>query len=323
MHPSFRRRIGFTLIELLVVIAIIAILIGLLLPAIQKVREAAARAKCQNNLKQIGIGLHAYHDALNGLPYGQFGQWAQNGGLPVPPAWKGNASVTWQVLILPYMEQGNAYDAIFNWVQANTAQMYTAPAAIIQNVFPMYVCPSDPNGIKKTPGGGAAGEGFHSNYAGCNGNTLFWDNTANLPRTGARSNNGVILTGGNVKLTDISDGTSNTVMASEIRTWTPGDDRRGRLFNSYQGETMFSTLRSPNNSAADAQFSCGTTLPTQMPCTAVASAQNSINSARSAHTGGVSVLNADGSTRFVRDSINTVTWAALGSRMGGEVVGND
>ncbi|QEL14251.1 DUF1559 domain-containing protein [Limnoglobus roseus] len=318
MNLPPRRRSGFTLIELLVVIAIIAILIGLLLPAVQKVREAAARAKCGNNLKQIGIGAHAYHDTQGALPYGQFGGYANNGALPVGPAWAAKSCVTWQVLMLPYIEQGPSYDAIYTWALANATAtpMYSAPATLIQNPYPMFTCPSDPNGVKTKPA--SNNEGFHSNYAGNNGNTLFWDNTTALPKAGGKSNGGVILAGDRVRLTDIKDGTSNTLLAAEILTWTPGDDRRGRLFNSYQGETFFSTLNAPNTSVADAQFSCGANLPSFMPCTAVGSAQNSINSARSSHTGGVNALNSDGSLRFVRNTVDVTAWSAIGTRYGGE-----
>src|SRR2546426_5060348 len=97
------RRHGFTLIELLVVIAIIAILIGLLVRAVQKVREAAARSQCQNNLKQIGLALHAYHDVKKKLPPGGIAQ------ITTPAAPTSEAGLSWQVLTLPYIEQGNLY----------------------------------------------------------------------------------------------------------------------------------------------------------------------------------------------------------------------
>jgi prepilin-type N-terminal cleavage/methylation domain-containing protein/prepilin-type processing-associated H-X9-DG protein len=315
-------RRAFTLIELLVVIAIIAILIGLLLPAVQKVREAAARMKCSNNLKQIGLAVHNYHDQQGGLPYGQFGPWANNGGsFKVPPSFTTHSCVTWQVLILPYVEQDSLYKVVYDWHIANpTTRSYSAPANVIQNPVPGYTCPSDPNGVKTKPA--SNNEGFHSNYAANNGDTLFWDGSTALPQAGGKNNRGVILSGGDrISLTGITDGTSNTLLAAEILTWTPGDDRRGRLFNSYQGETMFSTLRTPNSATADAQYSCGTSLPSNMPCTAIASGANSINAARSGHSGGVNTLMADGSTRFISNSVSPAAWLAAGTRAQGETLG--
>ena len=289
----------------------------MLLPAVQKVREAAARMKCSNNLHQFGVACHAYHDTFNGLPYGQFGGYANNGSLPVPPAWTAKSCVTWQVLIMPQIEQGPAYDALYAYLKANNQYACLAPAANIQITIPAYTCPSDPNGVKQTPD--ANGEGFHSNYAG---NNLFWDG-GSLPQSGGRVNTGVILAGATLRLTDILDGTSNTLLASELRLWNPGDDRRGRIFNSYQGETFFSTLRLPNSTAAaDAQYSCGSSLPAALPCTAVGGGANSINTARSAHTNGVNALNSDGSARFVSNSIDPTVWSALGTRAGGEPVTN-
>jgi len=311
-------RRGFTLIELLVVIAIIAILIGLLLPAVQKVREAASRMKCSNNLKQIAIGAHSHNDAVGYFPMGQFGTWASNGNYTNPVAPSAMACYSWQVTLYPYVEQQPLYDTIYNWCKANPGTRTYAAGAPNQNKVNTFCCPSDSNA------GHTKGEGVHHSYVGCNGDTLFWDGTATLPQTGALNNRGVmVVNGGKVSITGIADGTSNTVLASETIVWATGDDRRGRVFNTYQGETLFSTLRSPNSASADAQFSCGTApLPSFIPCVAVSSSANSINSARSYHSNGVNVAMCDGSVRFVTNSIDPITWAALGSRAGGETPGN-
>src|SRR6187200_1622840 len=120
---SYRSRVGFTLIELLVVIAIIAILIGLLLPAVQKVREAAARMQCSNNLKQLGIAMHSYHDANQALP-------AVMG--PSGCCWG-----TWVILIMPYIEQENAYKLYQNWGGSDTVNS-NFPAPGVAGTFPRY-----------------------------------------------------------------------------------------------------------------------------------------------------------------------------------------
>jgi type II secretory pathway pseudopilin PulG len=301
---------------LLVVIAIIGILIGLLLPAVQKVREAAARTKCTNNLKQIGLAVHNYHDVNSKFPYGQYGGFANNSSLPVPPAPSPHAAITWPIALLPFVEQGNAYTTIVAYFVANPGTASYSASTINQQPFAVYVCPSDPNaGIAHT----GTNEGFQGSYVGCNGNTLYW-NGSSLPQSGGLNDTGVILAGAQINISQIMDGTSNTLLASETMQWLQGDDRRGRLFNSYQGETFFSTLNTPNTSSQDFQYSCGSSLPTWMPCSPVSSSANSINSARSYHAGmgGVNAALCDGSVRFVTNSIDPIAWSAAGTRAMGE-----
>jgi prepilin-type N-terminal cleavage/methylation domain-containing protein/prepilin-type processing-associated H-X9-DG protein len=322
---SSRRRSAFTLIELLVVIAIIGVLIALLLPAVQAAREAARRSQCTNNLKQIGLGFHNHHDTYNYFPYGQMQQFAQNSGMPVPPAFGSGNCVAWPVHLLPFVEQTALYETIKAYALANPGtQAYSYPATVNQNIVAVYMCPSDPNGPKKKPD--SNNEGFHTNYLACNGNTLFWNTSGapTPPRDAKKLSTGIALVSATqVRFADITDGTSNTLLASETLLWNPGDDRRGRIFNTYQGETFFSTLYVPNTPVADAQYSCGTSLPPEMPCTAVGGGANSINSARSAHSGGgVNAAMCDGSVRYVTGQVDPVTWSGLGTRRGREVVAN-
>jgi prepilin-type N-terminal cleavage/methylation domain-containing protein len=305
MHAAPRR--GFTLIELLLVIAIIAILIALLVPAVQKVREAAARAQCINNLKQLGLALHGYHDAKKVLPPGQFNPIATNVG-PYNRA-------CWFQEILAFMDQGPLYEAQASFLptcKAGGPYAMNAPgqATVIQS----FVCPADPGGgknITHTTNPPSTTQGFHSNYVLCAGSTVFGNSGGGL------NLNGTFYCLSKTRLAAITDGTSNTLFASEIILIpdTHVDDLRGRVYNTWQGNVLFSTLNPPNTSVGDVSFYC-INAP-KAPCGAL-SGTNVVQYARSYHTGGVACLLGDGSARFASDNILLSTWQALGTRAGDE-----
>jgi prepilin-type N-terminal cleavage/methylation domain-containing protein/prepilin-type processing-associated H-X9-DG protein len=308
-----RSRRAFTLIELLVVIAIIAILIGLLLPAVQKVREAAARAKCTNNIKQLGIGLHAHHDAVGALPMGQYNNFYSNDA----PWIRG----CWIHPLMPYIEQG-ALRAIQEASHTTNGQW----ALLCPNkdtIIAVLVCPSDPSSPKvqtvdTNTVAGVAGtmQGLHTNYVVCAGSTVFGANGQNL--------NGMFYVKSKTRLTDVTDGLSNTLMVSEILLVPDSgtNDLRGRYNNSWYGNSWFGTLYPPNTTVADTVGYQGIST-TYAPNTTVSNTPNAILSARSRHTGGVNVGFGDGSVRFVRTSVTPATWLVAGTRSGGETASND
>jgi prepilin-type N-terminal cleavage/methylation domain-containing protein/prepilin-type processing-associated H-X9-DG protein len=321
-HPLPLRRPAFTLIELLVVIAIIAVLIGLLVPAVQKVRESAARIHCVNNIKQLAVALHSYHDTYKVLPVGQScSLTGPNNG--------NNRHEGWLLYILPYIEQVSMYNA---W-QANRATIPTWE--IPQRVFNLnglaidiFGCPSDPYRLQMAPtdvGGGGDGEGPSASYVGNAGSTVF-----GLPHGGTNLN-GVLYPQSAIKLLAITDGTSNTLLVSEIilgpmagatDPYSSGD-RRGRIWNAYSGEQLFSTFNLPNNTVADVAYGCNQNFP-PAPCTAVGTNPHGPDynlSARSYHSGGVNAARCDGSVVFVSASVSLNVWQAAGTRNGGETVG--
>ena len=310
------RRQGFTLIELLVVIAIISILVALLLPAVQQAREAARRSSCKNNLKQLGLALHNYHDTHQAFPIGMMNtisNWGEDGSLGA------SARGGWFSLILPFIEQGPLYDRWAAEQSSGTANLFFTGRNL---AVPSMRCPSDPNGEKATT------NGISGNYLLCGGGYAWGlqgevlDENGNLPT-------GMFYTRSKVRMRDVTDGTSNTIMASEINIVGDSEgtvpsgcgarDMRGLYWNFVHMGSLLVTVRPPNSSAGDVMSWGGRT--TGFAPISSCSNDNGIVTPRSRHTGGAQVAMADGSIRFVSENIDTVLFQNLGTKGGGEVIG--
>ena len=333
-----RAKKGFTLIELLVVIAIIAVLIGLLLPAVQKVRDAAARIRCANNMKQLGLAMHNYMDANNGLPPN--GNYVYNGAtITTTNAWSAMSR------ILPYIEQEN----LFRNIDFNLP--YSVQVGVSSKRVGTYICPAEVNdkpiGTDPTYGN----KHWVICYAVNEGTWAVLTQKSYMMQVG----DGAFAPNRSFRATDFGDGMSNTIAVAEVKATTvrvsgasntatysnapppnsPAEVSAGFGFGTAAfdpsknthvewvdgkiHETGFTTAFPPNTvisySGYDVDFVSATESNLGDCYAAVTS--------RSYHSGGVNVVLMDGSVRFVRSSVSVTTWRALGTRNSGEVIGND
>jgi|SRR5271157_830963 len=342
---SCRQR-GFTLIELLVVIAIIAVLIGLLLPAVQAAREAARRMQCINNLKQLGLGVHNYESSFGSFP-------------PQLLLTGTGTNVTWESIwspaarIMPYLEQANSFNLINYAFPHDDASNSTAETLTLA----VLICPSEVNTTPVIDDANAV-EG-PSNYGWCAGDWYVWGGFGSMPSRSAFTTNYVR------RLSAFTDGLSQTILAAEVKNYQPRfkacnasglfpgplsnpnntpdpstfpsllrpyistcatDYGHTKWYHGMAGYGAFTTALPPNT-----QFLAGPTdlSPAILDYDLSTQDENSggqtyaMTTSRSYHPGGVNILFGDGSARFVKSTINGLIWRSLGSIAGGEVVSAD
>jgi prepilin-type N-terminal cleavage/methylation domain-containing protein len=318
MNFAFRpRQRGFTLIELLVVIAIIAILVALLLPAVQQVREAARKAQCQDHLHNLVIAAHNYEGALRTLPPGTLG---------FPYVFSAHAQ------LLPFVEQAGLKNLLnYNVPPLTFGGTYPQAApneAAAANAIDLFLCPSDQEGVP--------GQAFGAiNYPACAG-------SGTVNNGSSTAADGVIFTRSKVRFADITDGTSHTAFFSEsvqgdgsnsapagpreqlrrtielaggtattpaacgaATTWSGA--RAAKWINGHYADTMYNHYYGPNSPTPD----CNNGFHNM-----------ALIAARSLHPGGVQVALGDGKVRFVTENVDLNTWRSLGTRSGGEVTGS-
>ena len=301
-------RKGFTLVELLVVIAIIGILVGLLLPAVQAAREAARRMSCSNNMRNVALSIHNYHDAHKKLPYLGMSGWECD-------------TISWVGRILPYIEQGALYETLGfgGRVNGGLNQQYRTTKLSIMS------CPSE----NMVLGESNANDWCHqrASYAVCVGNSNYaQDNPNNWDGLWTYQNGGsAFRVDRNADLGVVSDGTSNTVMLSEVPVNQKTTGWEGMYaVTIYTSGAGFTGYLTPNSkSSVDAGRRCWTPSDyvRRIACHAASGSWRSATfPAMSNHTGGVHAGNFDGSTQFVSESLDIWIWRAKTSTQGNEVI---
>ena len=336
---------AFTLIELLVVIAIIAILIGLLLPAVQKVREASSRAQCSNNLKQLGLAMHSYHDVFRIFPRNYTFVGTNVG-----------SALSVNYLLLPYLEQNNLFQKML--LPANPAVGDSAAWNNDWNAantrLSVFICPSSETAPDRSavslPYGGP----------GCN---YGWSTGSSVETNWAGTRfNGMISYKSDTKMGDVSDGLSNTILASELLTGSGANSGAGVFPRDifYTNDGLFNAVVNknfPTQTELDTIGNAAKTSPSGVRGSLggnwawYAAGQSTLNTAappnwqfptaggrccpsgahdwdfgiippRSRHTGGVNTLFGDGSLRFIQNSVTLITFQCLGNRADGQVLGD-
>jgi prepilin-type N-terminal cleavage/methylation domain-containing protein/prepilin-type processing-associated H-X9-DG protein len=325
---------GFTLVELLVVIAIIGVLVALLLPAVQSAREASRRTKCTNQMRQLTIAMHNFHDVNGKLPPGSYGRDTTDVNWFYPPAthpnWKPRTPLA--PYLMAYIEQtaiAGQWDFKKHYSQAPNN-------ALIQTHFPIFHCASD----ERDKLGHPSTKDLKGNYV------INWGSW-NYREQGGPVNGVAPLNLGDeigrapffmnfgARFAEINDGTSNTLCWSEVlqSPWIQAAgqafvDRRGRMWNDDTFCYTFSTRIPPNSPKGDFGYCDPPTENPKWPCDPASQGLSSANAfstymgARSRHANGVNVSMCDGSTRFVSNNINLFTWVALSSMGAGETIGD-
>ncbi len=336
-----RKSRGFTLVELLVVIAIIGILVALLLPAVQAAREAARRMSCSNNLKQMGVAMHNYHDTYKSFPPGTVNAASSHASIGLANATTGGVlNHTGHMLILPFMEMQPLHDAIdFNicssgftgsggtlrgaWPNANTPLMNT--------LIPTYLCPSDRGtergALLRTDAANYIADGQrHTNYALCaGGHGNGWSNGAawqvySASVTGAGNaladgRTGIAYRGmfghnGGARFRDVIDGTSNVVMVGEVTITNRSHTAYEHLWGGYRRyNTMFSNHPVTGAHTNNTRYHING--PVNSPVVAKTDARHHVGVTASLHPGGAQYTLADGSVRFASETTDKSVWAIV------------